>query len=159
MPQLQYDHLRCDKAYLYHYLCEFGSGQDKEAFTRTSQDLLLATLITNATDYPIDHVICLEGHVTHTLFACDAQTSCLAGRHYVEVDLSGSPGGGSCSAPMTPLPPYFRCHRGLQVAYTVVCNHRQDCADGSDEDFCVFPACRPGTDITCSNQQVSFMSR
>ena len=158
MVQLEFKRHYCDEPRHHGYLCEFGSNQ--EAVTSTSLSLLLDTLITNTTQYPVDHVVCPAGHVTHTLFSCDARTSCWAERHHVEVDLSGSPDEGSCPAPVAPLPPYFRCQRGLQVvAYTVVCDHRENCEDGSDEGFCVFPACRPGTEMTCNNEQVSPVER
>ena len=157
MSVLEFKEIHCNEPRRYNYLCEFSSNQ---AFSRRRQNLQPSTLKANMKHYPVDHVICPEGHVTHALFACDARTSCWAERHHVEVDLTGSPVEGSCPAPVAPLPPYFRCQRGLQVvAYTVVCDHREDCADGSDEDFCVFPACRPGTEIMCNNEQVGLVKR
>ena len=160
MSALDVQHMHCDESRRNYYLCEFSSKQDKQTLSKKRQNLQPGTLTANMTWYPADHVVCLEGHVTHALFACDAMTSCWAERHHVEVDLTGSPVEGSCPAPVAPLPPYFRCQRGLQVvAYTVVCDHREDCADGSDEGFCVFPACRPGTEIMCNNEQVSLVKR
>ena len=143
-----------------YYLCEFDISRDKHAFDKKSQALLPDRLIANMTEYPTGRVMCPEGHMTHSQFACEAQTFCFAGRRQVPVDLTGSPADASCPAPLKPLPPYFRCQGRLQVvAYTVVCDHRQDCADSSDEDFCVFPACRPGSDIMCDNGQVSYVLR
>ena len=143
----------------HHYLCELDTNPEKHAFDRKAQALLPDNLILNRTIHPFtDHMMCPEGHLTHTLFACEAQTSCWAERDHVQVDLHGSPGHESCPAPVTPLPPYFSCHRSLQVVgYTVVCDHRQDCTDGSDEGFCVFPACQSGVEITCNNKQVSLV--
>ena len=156
MSALKFLHMHCTKPHRNHYLCEFSSKQHKQTLSR--RNLQPGALLANMTQYPVDHVVCLEGHVTHALFACDARTSCWAERHHVEVDLTGSPVEGSCPAPVAPLPPYFRCQRGLQVvAYTVLCDHREDCADGSDEDFCVYPACQPSTEIMCNNKQVSLL--
>ena len=148
--------MTCNKPQLHYYLCEFAVREEKQTFHLNSQTLLPHTPITNATALPSTHIQCPEGHVTYTLFACDAQTSCWMERPHVQVDLSGRPATESCPAPMTPLPPYFSCQTSWRVAaYTVVCDHRRDCPDGSDEDFCVFPACSPDTDITCNNGQVS----
>ena len=149
-------HSPCSVAHSYHFLCEFISSEEKQTFDRKSWLLLSDTPALSITSNPFDNVVCPDGHVTHTLFACDSQTSCWADQHHVQVDLSGLPDKESCPAPLKPLPPYFSCQRHLQVvAYTVVCDHRQDCADGSDEDFCVFPACQPGTETMCNNKQVS----
>ena len=30
----------------------------------------------------------------------------------------------------------FQCVTDQRVPFTLVCNYREDCADGSDEDFC-----------------------
>ena len=154
--KLKHQLTSCAMPYFFHFLCEFGAGHREKASDRRSQTLLPPTLTANSTKPPIDHVTCPGGHVTHKLYACDAQASCWAERGHVQVDLRGSPGKRSCPAPVTPLPPSFSCQGGLQVvAYTVVCDHRPDCADGSDEDFCVFPPCQRGAEIACNNQQVS----
>nr|KAG5710971.1 hypothetical protein BaRGS_013705 [Batillaria attramentaria] len=39
------------------------------------------------------------------------------------------------------------------VPYTLVCDHRSDCKDDSDEDFCVFPPCDPFLQYHCGNKQ------
>jgi hypothetical protein len=47
-----------------------------------------------------------------------------------------------CPVPITTPPPYNACANDVQhVPYTFVCDHHDDCQDGSDEAFCVFPAC------------------
>ena len=47
--------------------------------------------------------------------------------------------------------PLFICEDGVQtLAFTLVCNHQQDCRDGSDEDRCVFEACEG---FLCDNLQ------
>nr|KAG5710982.1 hypothetical protein BaRGS_013716 [Batillaria attramentaria] len=39
------------------------------------------------------------------------------------------------------------------VPYTLVCDHRSDCKDDSDEDFCVFPPCDPFLQYHCGDKQ------
>ena len=92
---------------------------------------------------------CPNNSTTHTFLACDVKNAC-----WGEVYSASY----SCSAPLSPHPPMMTCSNGVQhVPYTLVCDHRPDCGDGSDEDFCVFPGC----DITaseqfdCGNAQVS----
>ena len=47
--------------------------------------------------------------------------------------------------------PLFICEDGVQtLAFTLVCNHQQDCRDGSDEDRCVFEECEG---FLCDNLQ------
>ena len=61
----------------------------------------------------------------------------------------------SCLAELDPLPPSFTCANEMHgVPYTVVCDHRVDCADRSDEDFCVFPPCHATLSYDCGNGQV-----
>ncbi|KAK7501680.1 hypothetical protein BaRGS_00007111 [Batillaria attramentaria] len=78
-------------------------------------------------------VTCPNNHTTHIFLACDANSDCL-GKGYGPFY--------TCDASMTPLPPSLACASGMEfVPYTLVCDHRSDCGDGSDEDFCVFKDC------------------
>ena len=85
---------------------------------------------------------CPDAHFTFQFLACDSGVRCWAG------------GPESCKAPVSPLPPTFTCHSQQRVSYTLVCDFRTDCSDGSDEDFCVFPPCDPKTQFDCGNKQV-----
>ena len=50
----------------------------------------------------------------------------------------------------------FTCDRNEErVPYTLVCDYRTDCSDGSDEEFCVYEPCG-NFQFQCSNRQVSF---
>ena len=87
---------------------------------------------------------CPAGHVTHTFLACDVQSACGFAEDYV-----------TCAAPLSPLPPMFKCTCADEtVPYSVVCDHRSDCKDSSDEDFCVFQACKGADRFRCSSHQV-----
>ncbi|XP_070177756.1 G-protein coupled receptor GRL101-like [Littorina saxatilis] len=93
--------------------------------------------------WPVSYSPCSEGHTTLSFLSCDSSSR----EAYVsESIISGSArrtigdGGG----------PYFRCDNEVQrLPYTLVCDHRQDCADHSDEDFCHFPPCTGDTPLTC----------
>ena len=99
-------------------------------------------------------VQCPQAHVTHTFLACDVFSHCWA----PVVSLrSPTLSTFSCPAPLSPSPPYFTCANGVQhVPYSLVCDHRPDCADGSDEDFCLLPACRWLEQFDCGRQQVGW---
>ena len=61
-----------------------------------------------------------------------------------------------CDLDLLYTPPEFLCSDDERsVSYTLVCNHRKDCSDQSDEDFCVYPECDPVTQFDCANGQVS----
>ena len=86
-----------------------------------------------------DFARCPSGHYTHQFLACDVRTGCWA------LDYS------SCDVDLT-LP--FACNNEFErVPYTLVCDHRADCNDESDEDFCVFSPC-DSTQYSCDSKQV-----
>ena len=113
-----------------------------------------------AADLDVTSVVCPSGHSTHAFLACDVQSACWADGDFLAYR-SGSDGGwdvptsSSCRAPLTSLPPSFRCRTlGQRVPYSVVCDFRPDCLDASDEDFCTFPPCDPHSQFQCNNKQV-----
>jgi hypothetical protein len=82
-------------------------------------------------------VPCPAGHFTHAFLACQAGSQCL------------SRDSETCART-----PTFSCaSRAEHVPYTYVCDHKVDCSDGSDEDFCDFPPCK-GKMFDCGNKQV-----
>ena len=105
-------------------------------------------------------VVCPSEHLTHSFLACDVVTSCWA-EGDVTVSLHSQswavPTSQSCRAllVMASLPPSFSCQSKRQhVPYNVVCDHRRDCLDGSDETFCAFQPCQWDTQFQCLSKQV-----
>ncbi|XP_076464779.1 uncharacterized protein LOC143296633 [Babylonia areolata] len=93
-----------------------------------------------------EYVTCPSGHVTQTFMACDVKSVCWAN----QIDASTE----ACDYHVTPPPPSMECMNGVDhVPYTLVCDHRPDCSDNSDENFCVFPSCRVLGKFQCSNKQ------
>ncbi|XP_025113436.1 LDL receptor repeat-containing protein egg-2-like [Pomacea canaliculata] len=90
------------------------------------------------------YIRCPANHFTHVFLACDDVSSCWSNK-------SGAT--PSCSAPLTPLPPSFKCGGEDSVPYTLVCDHQPDCKDESDEDFCVFEPCDSPLFVFCSGRR------
>ena len=132
----------CDNPKAAAYLCEFkGSSRHTAEAVHTLTIARLSEMwlvyLNSSLVKTFATVMCPRQHVTHTFLACDLSSDC-----WLE-----ETGGRSerdrvkCSAPLRPLPPSFGCREtGQYVPYTLVCDHRQDCFDGTDEDFCVFSA-------------------
>ena len=108
-------------------------------------------------------VSCPKGHLTHNFLACDVSTSCWARS---DVTFSFSPDTWafptSLSCPVQPAKmspaPYFPCKSEEQrVPYSLVCDHRRDCADESDETFCKFFPCNLQSQFECRSKQVCFV--
>ena len=99
--------------------------------------------------FPASHVTCRDRQVTLAFLPCEGSSR----DAYVSDDVrSGSPPGSA-----DPEAPSFQCSNAVQhVPYTLLCDHRQDCSDNSDEDFCRFPPCSGDTPMKCgSSDQVS----
>ena len=91
------------------------------------------------------HMTCPSGHMTHIFLTCDLQSTCW-GRQ--------ASSGIICEAPVRPKPPLFPCSDQFErIPYPLVCDHRPDCRDYSDENFCVFPECSAAS-FQCGNKQV-----
>ena len=144
----------CDRNITDSFLCE----KDTTATTTTTTTTRAGQASEDIRIGPVDwlgngsHVTCSSGHVTATFLACDVQSACGAGGPMDAQVTSG------CDAPLTPLPPSFACVNRVElVPYTLVCDHRSDCSDNSDENFCVFPPCRLFGKWQCSNKQVDWL--
>ena len=74
---------------------------------------------------------CVDGHLIHVFLPCNGNNTTI---------------------------PWFRCDNDVSsVSYTLVCDFRQDCHDGSDEIFCEYPPCDGF--ICISGQCVSHFKR
>ena len=109
---------------------------------------------------PLWPVTCPARHMTHVFLSCDTSAACWAGANVTfsrHSDTWAIPTSQSCPVPMVgpPLPPSFPCRSGEQrVPYSLVCDHRRDCLDGSDEVFCQFLPCLHLSQFQCRNKQV-----
>ena len=120
------------------FLCEIPFKSDM--WSVYYSDISLPAPVRTASD--IQRMIeCKDHHATWQFLGCDS---------------------GRRDTPDTPPCPHdrrdldslwFQCRDTSGcVPYTLVCDHRQDCADGSDEDFCVFQRCI-SKDFVCRNEK------
>ena len=142
----------CNRKKASSYLCEMKISKP----FRGRLGIQLSTPTNRMLNFP--HVVCRSGHMTHRFMACEIQSGCWAAESFSESDKWGVPDPASCQAPMTSLPPAFTCTNGLQrLSYTLVCDHRVDCFDSSDEDFCVFPLCESTIHFKCDSTDQVFV--
>ncbi|KAK7469766.1 hypothetical protein BaRGS_00036248 [Batillaria attramentaria] len=134
------------------HLCELPLMEKKS--NRSTIHLAVPTNQTLPLHTP--QVVCPDGHVdTHGFLLC-GRTNLVLAREQTDSDSWGVPSNSSCPAPMTSRPPMFACNSGVQhVPYSLVCDHRQDCKDASDEDFCDFAPCGGDTQCGVSKQVCS----
>jgi hypothetical protein len=89
--------------------------------------------LTKDVSFPFPVVTCPDGHVTHTFLA--VSVDCWAS---TRTRLSNNKTDSDMSSALTSFP-LFACESGVQrVAYSLVCDHHDDCSDASDEDFCSY---------------------
>jgi hypothetical protein len=97
------------------------------------------------------YIECPAGHLTHSFLSCDPKSACWNRVQGLASDVT-------CDAPLTPLPPMWTCRSGdSRVPYSLLCDHRADCSDHSDEQFCTFPLCQD-TAFHCDEDQVRYDS-
>ena len=126
------------------YLCERSAEQERHT------QILFPTPIQNGSFSVQLYSACPSGHVTHTFLSCDLQSACWARLASSMI---------SCESPLMPVPPMFMCSDQFErIPYPLVCDHRPDCRDHSDENFCVFTEC-PGASFQCGNKQVTIMTK
>ncbi|PVD27969.1 hypothetical protein C0Q70_10545 [Pomacea canaliculata] len=134
---------KCDEPRISHALCETEAAPGNQLRPEKSNPRI-TFLDISAWQNDSSKVVCPAGHMTHTFLSCDVASAC-----WMRSSLS------SCDAPLSSLPPAFDCDNGFdRVPHTLVCDHRSDCPDGSDEDFCEFASCYTSGKYDCGNHQV-----
>ncbi|KAK7107085.1 hypothetical protein V1264_015062 [Littorina saxatilis] len=128
-------------------LCERNSAVAKD---KQSKETIPLQYPENR-QWPVPLATCSDGKIVLSFLPCGS----LSRDTYV----SESVISGSAQNEMNKeRGPYFECRSGVQhLPYTLVCDHRHDCADNSDEDFCQFPPCTGDTPLKCgtSHQCIS----
>ena len=131
-----------------YHLCEFPATRIGR---QARLNIAATTLQPNASWW----VFCPSGHVAHTFVACLGRRTCWAKDHVAYGSTRDSwdiPSYPTCPAPLSPLPPSYACATGGdRVSYTFVCDHRKDCSDNSDENFCHHPACGGSSPLRCGD--------
>ena len=132
----------CDTIEKIDYVCERPIKATKHSQMQSPE------IMHNETFWPDMYSVCPSSHVTHDFLSCDLQSACWA--HFASSVIF-------CESPLLPVPPMFACLDQIErVPYPLVCDHRPDCRDHSDEDFCIFPNCS-GVSFQCGTKQVIVM--
>ena len=146
----------CSERFLSRYLCE---AADKKSSDFSRPEAVRFPNPPPSGSFSVRMTSCPGGHVVHEFLACDVPSACWACGLSPYGSCAAAVAGnisGFCKAPLTPLPPSFHCSSGVDVIpYTLICDHRPDCGDRSDEHFCVFPPCHPFAQFDCGAGQVS----
>ena len=137
----------CDEAADAHYLCELDKIQPRTQQRYAQERAIKLATVSPEISITFSTVRCPAGHVTHSFLACDVQSSCWATEYDSADRFWTVPSFTACPAPLTSLPSSYACASGRErVPYTLVCDFRADCFDGSDESFCEFPDSELGRD-------------
>ncbi|KAL8602214.1 hypothetical protein ACOMHN_022727 [Nucella lapillus] len=148
------------------YICEQRNDDTTTATGKKSVHLQLNESAANVAflmkSSKVSLMQCPSRHYSHVSTACDVNSDCWASRsrrvvYRQESSAWGFPDWGTCQIPLSGqylLPPSFVCEKGVEgVPYSMVCDHKQDCTDNSDEDFCVYLDCYQLNLFQCRNKQ------
>ena len=161
---ISFVHTFDNSLYLEWYVCQRSDTRPGEPLSSIPQQAWPSLAIVNATiradTARWSPVTCPGGHTTRVFLACDVSAFCWAGHRVtfsLRPELWALPTPQTCQTrlAMTSLPPSFPCRSVEQrVPYSLVCDHRRDCADDSDEMFCTFRPCQRQYQLQCLNKQV-----
>ena len=134
------------------FLCEINFKPDLHSQPAHRPHISLPVPVKTASDIS-GMIECNDHHTTWQLIGCDFRSGA-----------KSSPGSTACpqlsldldSAPSRQFP--CRDNSGC-VPYILVCDHRQDCDDGSDEDFCVYQPCTSTQSVCRDEKQVCLPTR
>ena len=137
----------------YHYLCEFETSEVSTKSFATKRTLIKLPQIQNTT-LSAHFIFCPAGHTTHKFLACDLKSDCWANDDVSLMMTSPDtwlvPPSSWCDVSSTTDAPFFVCtSRTEHVPFTLVCDHHEDCFDGSDEDFCDYLPCPIDKPVPC----------
>ena len=135
----------CNLPYDHHFLCEPGHGD-----TVTAKPRPVPPPVTRSNQtVPFPAVTCPIGHISHAFLACDAKSACFP------VSRGAGLRKHLCRAVGLNLPPpLFLCDSEVEsVPYSLVCDHRHDCLDSSDENFCHVEPCGGSKAFQCTTSK------
>ena len=119
-------------------LCEIDLHEEKKQSQR------IELVYPQNKHFRVPHTICSNRQVTLAFMPCQGSSR---DSFVISDDKLGS---SRTSSPFDQEAPSFLCSNSVQyVPYTLLCDHRQDCADNSDEDFCQFRPCSGTTPLQC----------
>ena len=135
-------------------LCEKGS-KDAKPRRKKQEAVPLLPLEPSSSLGGKEMALCPSGHFSHCFLAVDEHTACWEYNDVIGPAAEKKPPLMSqCRDLVVEFPVHFVCPgSGPRLSYTLVCDHRQDCWDNSDEGFCVFQSCTDRTPLKCSSTQ------
>ena len=109
-------------------------------FTAPSQSERIEVQFPDDRNFSLPHAVC-KNHVTLSFLPCDVSL----------VDRSCDVTAGSQCLRDQKYPDFLCRSGGQQVSYSFLCDHRQDCWDDSDEDFCSLGECAHSMAMPCGS--------
>lgn len=133
--------MSCNEQTSAYFLCEREKDINKQ-----KQSVELSSNLTDVFQTRLTLVECPDHHMTQDYLICDMESRCGLEEFHA-----------SCPVHNTDLwISMFFCDDTTQtIPYSLVCDHRGDCSDGSDERFCEFADC---TGFQCRNRQCISLS-